>query len=86
MVDLTCRELIEFLGEYFEGGLPSENRAVFEAHIGICPPCKAYLENYRDTVDLVSGACEDLEASVPEEVPEALVQAILKARKAASRP
>ena len=76
---MTCREFVEFLMEYLEGGLAEREREVFEAHIGECPPCLNYLETYRETVALGRSVCGPDQA-VPDEVPEALVQAILAAR------
>jgi anti-sigma factor RsiW len=77
---MTCRELVDFLMEYLDGELPEDSRRVFEEHVGFCPPCKAYLDTYRDAVALGQGVCADPEGPVPVDVPERLVQAILAAR------
>lgn len=78
--EMTCRELVEFLMDYLDGELPEESRRVFTEHLGLCPPCQAYLDTYRDAIALGKGACAEPEGKVPEDVPEALVQAILAAR------
>jgi len=78
---LTCRELFDFLTEYAEGTLPAEQKARFEEHLGVCSQCEEFLETYRKTVELTAESwCSDTE-DVPEQVPEALVQAILDARR-----
>lgn len=78
---MTCRELVDFLLDYLEGELPDDSRRVFEAHLGECPPCQAYLDTYTETIRLGRLACRDAEASLPADVPEQLLEAILAARK-----
>ncbi len=77
---MTCRELVDFMLEYLEGGLPDDPRRIFEAHLGACPPCQAYLDTYRETIRLGKLACRDPEGPIPADVPEQLVEAILAAR------
>lgn len=78
---MTCQEFVEFLMAYLDGELSAEVRRVFEAHVGECPPCLAYLDSYRETVRLGRSLCDEPEGPVPEEVPEGLVGAILAARR-----
>ena len=78
---MTCRELVEFLMDYDSSSLPEEQRAEFEYHLAECPPCKCFLDTYRETIRLGQKACCDDDGPVPESVPEELVQAILAARK-----
>ncbi len=75
---MTCKQLIDFLADYKSGDLPNDQREVFEQHLSLCPPCLKYLETYCDTVDLAKDACK-CEDDRPAEMPEALIQAILKA-------
>lgn len=79
--DLTCRELIGFLMDYLDDVLTPEDRASFDAHLAICPDCVHYVESYRATVRAGRAAFADPESPAPEEVPEALVAAILAARR-----
>jgi anti-sigma factor RsiW len=51
--DLACRELVELVTEYLEGGLDAVDRARFEAHIRACDYCSAYLEQMRVTLRVV---------------------------------
>ena len=76
--DLTCRELSEFLADYFAGELGPEERFLFEGHLAECPECVAYLRSYAETTRLAKDAYED--GPVPAGVPEELVRAILEAR------
>ncbi len=76
---MTCRELADFLMEYLEDGLRAREREVFEEHLHACPACERYLDTYRETVRLGKSLCAS-DDEVPEEVPDALVTAILSAR------
>jgi anti-sigma factor RsiW len=77
---ITCRQLIDFIMSYQDGELAAEERAEFERHLGVCPPCQAYLATYDKTVALVR--THGGEEPVPEDVPESLILAILAARTA----
>jgi anti-sigma factor RsiW len=78
---VTCRELADFLADYLSGDLPSATRAEFDRHLSLCPNCRTYLASYQESVTLGKRAFEDADAKVPSGVPEALVNAILAARK-----
>lgn len=75
---MTCRDFIEFLHEFLDGALAPSQRAVFEHHLRICPSCVAYLSTYEKTIELGREALAGDEA---EDMPEALVTAILAARE-----
>jgi anti-sigma factor RsiW len=77
---MTCREFIDFLLEYLSGGFSANERAEFEMHLAECPDCVAYLQSYKETIQLSKAAFADPEAPVPDDVPEELVQAILSMR------
>ncbi len=79
---MNCREFVDFLMEYLEGGLDPGARATFEQHMDACPACITYLDTYRETVRLGKEIlCDSPDAPVPEGVPDGLVEAILAARK-----
>jgi hypothetical protein len=78
---MTCRQFIEFLLEYIEERLSAEEQERFDAHLRICPDCRTYLETYGKTVELARLAESD---SVPPDVPEDLIQAILRSRTRAN--
>jgi anti-sigma factor RsiW len=60
----TCRETIDELLEYLEGGLRPEDRANLEAHFSGCQPCEEFLATYRQTTKLCRSA---LAAQMPTE-------------------
>ncbi len=76
---MTCREFVEFLGEYLSDELPEDVHVAFDRHLAGCADCTAYLRTYEETVRLAKAVCVEPEGPVPDGVPEELVQAILSA-------
>jgi anti-sigma factor RsiW len=76
---MTCQEILDFLMHYLDGDLPADQRSLFEEHLGECPACVDYLRSYEATIQMGRDAC----AGEPgcKDVPEALIQAILAARR-----
>jgi len=56
---LSCRELVELVTDYLEGVLAVDERLRFEDHIARCGGCKIYLEQIRQTIDLLGHLPED---------------------------
>jgi len=75
---MTCQQLIDFIGRYREQELTDHERTEFERHLSICPSCVAYLNTYEQTVLLAKASADD---TIPAEVPESLVKAILAAQR-----
>jgi anti-sigma factor RsiW len=71
-VELSCKELVELVTEYFEGALPPADRARFEEHLGSCGYCRLYLEQMRQSINLLGGLTED---SVPPAAKDDLLRA-----------
>ena len=53
MADLTCQELVELVTDYLEGVLPDDVRARFDEHVAVCPGCETYLDQIRETAELM---------------------------------
>lgn len=73
---MTCRQVIEFLVDYVEGELPTEQRKTFDAHLADCSECRRYLAQYKTTVELTHAI--GAEEEIPKKVPAGLLQAIVK--------
>ena len=54
--ELSCRELVELVTEYLEGGMPEEERARYEAHFELCAGCARYVEQILATARLARSA------------------------------
>jgi anti-sigma factor RsiW len=68
---MTCKELVELVTDYFEGTLPEEDRARFEAHLATCNGCTTYIEQMRQTIRLVG---ELPEAAITSQAEEELLR------------
>ncbi len=78
---LTCQELEGFMVDYLDGTLPERQRRKFDLHLRLCRDCRRYLEAYEGGITLCQAAFAEPEGSLPEDVPEELVKAILAARE-----
>jgi hypothetical protein len=70
--ELTCKELVEIVTDYLEDRLSTQDRMRFEQHLAICEGCSAYLEQMRQTIQIVGTLRED---SLPHESRERLLEA-----------
>ena len=78
---LTCREFVELLYDYLLGGLGPERTAAMNSHLAACPSCVAYLKTYEASIRMGRMALAPSDDPVPAEVPDALVRAVLSARR-----
>jgi anti-sigma factor RsiW len=78
----TCKDCIDFLMAYLDGELPPEQKARFDQHMKACPPCRDYLDSYRQTLKLTTDAKDCGCWSKPAVLPDKLVNAILDSLKA----
>jgi predicted anti-sigma-YlaC factor YlaD len=76
---LTCRDIVQLVTDYLEGGMAPESRLQFERHVAVCPPCRGFLAQMRETVR-VSG--EVTEESLSPEAREHLLAAFRHWRSA----
>lgn len=77
---ISCREFEDFILDYLDDNLPAQQRSRFERHIRICRECQQYLQGYQRTLEISQAAFSAPDAKLPDEVPEDLIKAILKAR------
>lgn len=78
---LTCAELVVLVSDYLEGDLDAAERQLFEAHIAICPPCRGYLAQIRETKAQVGRLTEE---SLPAPMQEHLLHAFRDWKRAGS--
>ncbi|MDX6523029.1 MAG: hypothetical protein QOI17_542 [Gaiellales bacterium] len=57
--DLTCRELVELVTDYLEGGLSAHDHSRFEQHLALCEGCVAYMVQMRSTIRLAGTLREE---------------------------
>jgi predicted anti-sigma-YlaC factor YlaD len=56
---LTCQELVELVTDYLEGTLGAEDRARFEEHLTLCEGCTNYVQQMRQTIQMVGRLSEE---------------------------
>jgi anti-sigma factor RsiW len=61
--ELSCREVVEILGDYLDGAMTPEDRIRLEEHLADCDGCTAYLEQLRVTIRLSGRLSEEAVAS-----------------------
>jgi len=49
--EIECRQIAELLGDYLDGTLPRSTRDLIDFHVDGCPPCVAFINTYRGTVN-----------------------------------
>jgi predicted anti-sigma-YlaC factor YlaD len=68
---LTCQEPVELVTEYLEGTLLPAERARFEEHLAVCPGCRIYLDQMRQTIHTLGKLTEE---SIAPETRQSLLQ------------
>ena len=53
MAALTCQQMVELVTDYLEGSLGWRDRRRFEKHLRACHACSRYIEQMRETLDLL---------------------------------
>jgi len=67
---IGCPECMDLLADYVDGVLPREQAELLEWHLEGCPPCVAFLNTYRGTVD---AAKRLRQTTLPPELREKLI-------------
>jgi anti-sigma factor RsiW len=53
MAALSCQEMVELVTDYLEGKLSWRDRRRVAKHLSVCHPCTRYVEQMRETLDLL---------------------------------
>ena len=66
---LACQEIVELVTDYLEDSMEPALRLRFEEHLAMCPGCRDYLRQMRETIRL-SGrlSAETLSPQLQEEL------------------
>jgi putative zinc finger protein len=70
--DMTCKQLVELITEYFEGTLSPTDLGRSEAHLQTCPHCASYVEQMCQTIKALGWLPG---GTVPEDAIQALLRA-----------
>ena len=74
---IECREIADLLGDYLDGTLPKRLSDLIEWHIDGCPPCVAFVNTYRGTVNATTKLQE---VPIPPELKQRLL-AVLRSQR-----
>ena len=66
---LTCKEVVELVTDYFEEVLSAAEKRRIEDHLKVCDGCQNYLEQMRQTINKLRTLEEE---TAPTEVKQAL--------------
>jgi len=69
---LTCKQVVELATDYLEGALDRHTCQQFEDHLAVCPDCGAYLDQVRQTINVLG-------AVAPEQLSPATRDGLMKA-------
>ena len=79
---ITCKEFEDFIIGYLDGSLPGVQMKKFKWHLQICRECREYLAAYRRASEIGKAVLGPAHESVPKDVPEDLIRAVLDSREA----
>ncbi|MBV1901666.1 MAG: zf-HC2 domain-containing protein [Kordiimonadaceae bacterium] len=74
---ITCREFDSFLQDYVDEELSDNQLELFDIHMKLCPMCNAHFETYMVSYKATRHVFGTTEETVPDDVPEDLITAIL---------
>jgi anti-sigma factor RsiW len=69
---LDCRDVVEVVTDYLEGGLAPDERRRFDRHLAACEGCQVYLEQLRTVIRVAGRRAVD---AVPPETMAGLLRA-----------
>jgi predicted anti-sigma-YlaC factor YlaD len=69
---MTCKEFVELVTDYLEGSLDDRTRVRSEEHLALCDGCDRYLDQMRETLNMLGRIPEE---SLSEESRERLLAA-----------
>jgi anti-sigma factor (TIGR02949 family) len=70
--EIGCKEIAQLLGDYLDGTLPRQQAELLEWHIEACPPCVAFINTYKGTINAARKLCEQ-EVQIPSELKNRLI-------------
>lgn len=78
--EIVCREFVELVTAYLDGAMDTRTRARVDRHLGACPACTRYLEQFRTVIELTGQLRETDVATVDPVTREELMAAFAATR------
>lgn len=76
----TCRDMSELVTDYLERALPLRGRVGARTHLALCPACRRYYAQMRQTIGLLAAG------SLPPPAPQAEARVVARLRDAEEGP
>ena len=73
--EIDCIDLVELVTGYLEGALDEERRVTIEAHLQLCDGCDAYVEQMRETVNILGHLPLHAAQDLPDQIRRELLAA-----------
>jgi anti-sigma factor RsiW len=70
--EVTCRQFVELVTDYFEESLPARTLGQVEEHLVLCDWCVTYAEQMEATIDVLQALREPVAAEPSASVLQAL--------------
>jgi anti-sigma factor (TIGR02949 family) len=68
---MTCQELSEIVTDYLEGAMTASDRARFDRHLTLCPECRRYVDQMKQTVTALGRVPDE---PIPAEIEAKLLE------------
>jgi hypothetical protein len=78
IVELTCKEIVEVIGDYLAGDMAADDRVRFEQHVHACTWCLTYLDQMRTTQALTGTLHEE---ALPDDAKQRLLDAFRQLKR-----
>ena len=82
---MTCREIRDYLVDYLAGDLAPQERNELERHLEGCSHCADHVDASRHALHVSRAALQSLQNPSADEVPDALLKAVLGMKPAEQR-
>jgi hypothetical protein len=79
---MNCKEAVEHLLDFLEGGVGPDLRARIEKHVQSCKLCPELFQSYQKATSLCAKA---LRRDVPDDLVEKVMAAVVKERRASKK-
>jgi predicted anti-sigma-YlaC factor YlaD len=73
--EIDCIDLVELVTDYLEGDLDEERRVTIEAHLQLCEGCLIYVEQMRETIDILGHLPLPAAQDLPDQIRRELLAA-----------
>ena len=71
---LTCADIAHTTTDYFEGGFTFVEKVKFQLHLGMCPGCRAYIKQMKQTIETLGRLPDRPDAEAEAEIHDKVME------------